>query len=89
MVCALTQAVYIATAKLYGPENSIHIEVLLPAFVVGMLMKHKHIDTPTEQRVSTGISFLFMLLVGLSMPARHGRPGRHRGRPPRSRDRNP
>lgn len=68
MVCALTQAVYIATAKLYGPENSIHIEVLLPAFVVGMLMKHKHIDTPTEQRVSTGISFLFMLLVGLSMP---------------------
>ena len=68
VVCALTQAVYIATAKLYGPENSIHIEVLLPAFVVGMLMKHKHIDTPTEQRVSTGISFLFMLLVGLSMP---------------------
>ena len=44
VVCALTQAVYIATAKLYGPENSIHIEVLLPAFVVGMLMKHKHID---------------------------------------------
>ena len=37
VVCALTQAVYIATAKLYGPENSIHIEVLLPAFVVGML----------------------------------------------------
>ena len=74
MVCALTQAVYIATAKLYGPENSIHIEVLLPAFVVGMLMKHKHIDTPTEQRVSTGISFLFMLLVGLSMPLVTGAP---------------
>lgn len=74
VVCALTQAVYIATAKLYGPENSIHIEVLLPAFVVGMLMKHKHIDTPTEQRVSTGISFLFMLLVGLSMPLVTGAP---------------
>lgn len=88
VVCALTQAVYIATAKLYGPENSIHIEVLLPAFVVGMLMKHKHIDTPTEQRVSTGISFLFMLLVGLSMPLVTGARPTPRP-PPRSRDRNP
>ena len=52
----------------YGAENSIHIEVLLPAFVVGMLMRHRHIDTPAERRVATGISFLFMLLVGLSMP---------------------
>lgn len=67
-VCAVTQAVYLATKHYYGADNSIHIEVLLPAFVVGMLMRHRHIDTPTEQRVSTGISFLFMLLVGLSMP---------------------
>ena len=52
----------------YGPENSIHIEVLLPAFVIGMLMKHREIDTPTERRAATGISFLFMLLVGMSMP---------------------
>lgn len=71
-VCALTQIVYIVTAKLYGPENSIHIEVLLPAFVVGMIMKHKHIDTPSERRITTGISFLFMLLVGLSMPLMTG-----------------
>lgn len=74
VVCALTQAVHIATAKLYGPEDSIHIEVLLPAFVVGMLMKHKHIDTPAERRITTGISFLFMLLVGLSMPQVTGAP---------------
>ncbi len=67
-VCLLTQAVYLVTARLYGPENSIHIEVLLPAFVVGMLMRHRHIDTPAERRVATGISFLFMLLVGMSMP---------------------
>ena len=26
------------------------IEVLLPAFVIGMLMKHREIDTPTERR---------------------------------------
>ena len=68
IVCALTQAVYLATKHWYGAENSIHIEVLLPAFVVGMLMRHRHIDTPVERRVATGISFLFMLLVGLSMP---------------------
>ena len=68
VVCVLTQALYIVTARWYGPENSIHIEVLLPAFVIGMLMKHREIDTPTERRAATGISFLFMLLVGLSMP---------------------
>lgn len=68
VVCAVTQGLYLATAHWYGAENSIHIEVLLPAFVIGMLMRHRHLDTPTERRVSTGISFLFMLLVGLSMP---------------------
>lgn len=47
---------------------NIHIEVLLPAFVLGMVMRHKHIDTPIEYKISTGISFLFMMLVGLSMP---------------------
>ncbi len=67
-VCLLTQIVYYITAYLYGHDESIHIEVLLPAFVVGMLMKHHDIDTPTERRISTGISFLFMLLVGVSMP---------------------
>lgn len=67
-VCLATQAIYLATSHLYGPDNSIHIEVLLPAFVIGMLMRHRHIDTPAEQRISTGISFLFMLLVGMSMP---------------------
>lgn len=75
VVCALTQLVHIVTARLYGPENSIHIEVLLPAFVVGMLMKHKEIDTAAERRITTGISFLFMLLVGLSMPLVTGAPG--------------
>ena len=68
VVCALTQLLYLATAHWYGPENSIHIEVLLPAFVIGMLMKHRDHDTPAERRASTGISFLFMLLVGMSMP---------------------
>lgn len=68
LVFAATQSLYMVSKSLYGEAGSIHIEVLLPAFVVGMIMKHKEIDTPIEHRVSTGISFLFMFLVGMSMP---------------------
>lgn len=68
LVFVATQAVYYFSKQLYGEEGSIHIEVLLPAFVLGMIMKHKEIDTPVEHKVSTGVSFLFMFLVGLSMP---------------------
>lgn len=68
VVFVCTQALYLISKHLYGEDGSIHIEVLLPAFVLGMVMKHKEHDTPMEQRVSTGISFLFMFLVGVSMP---------------------
>ena len=68
LVFAVTQAVYLISKNLYGEEGSIHIEVLLPAFALGMIMKHKEIDTPIEHKVSTGVSFLFMFLVGVSMP---------------------
>lgn len=62
----------------------IHIEVLLPAFVLGCVMQRPagsdpHADDrreghqegpgdPKEQRVSTIVSAAFMVLVGLSMP---------------------
>lgn len=68
IVFVVTQSVYMISKSMYGEEGSIHIEVLLPAFVLGMIMKHKEIDTPLEHKVSTGISFLFMFLVGMSMP---------------------
>lgn len=68
----ITQAVYLVSKHFYGENASIHIEVLLPAFVLGMIMKHKHIDTKTEHNVSTAISFLFMFLVGVSMPVFFG-----------------
>ncbi|NCC09033.1 MAG: sodium:proton antiporter [Bacteroidia bacterium] len=68
LVFGVTQLVYLGTKSLYGEEGSIHIEVLLPAFVLGMIMKHKEHDTLIERRASTGISFLFMFLVGISMP---------------------
>ena len=68
IVFACTQVVYLVSKHLYGEAGSIHIEVLLPAFVLGMVMKHKEHDTPSERKVSAGISFLFMFLVGVSMP---------------------
>jgi hypothetical protein len=60
----------------------VHIEVLLPAFALGCIMKplnHPHADDtreghqegpedPREQTVSTITSGAFVLLVGLSMP---------------------
>ena len=68
LVFIATQSLYLISKSLYGEAGSIHIEVLLPAFIVGMIMKHKEIDTPVEHKMATGISFLFMFLVGMSMP---------------------
>lgn len=68
----VTQLIYLGSKSLYGEAGSIHIEVLLPAFILGMIMKHKHIDTAVEYNVSTGISFFFMFLVGVSMPVFFG-----------------
>lgn len=68
VVFAATQVIYVVSKSLYGADGSIHIEVLLPAFVLGMVMKHKEVESPVERKVASGISFLFMFLVGLSMP---------------------
>lgn len=67
LVFAATQSLYLITKNLYGEDASIHIEVLLPAFVLGMVMKHKDIDTAWERKASTGISFIFMFLVGMGI----------------------
>ncbi len=67
-VFGITHIIYMVTKHYFGAENSIHIEVLLPAFVLGMVIKHKHIDSASEERASSFISFIFMFLVGMSMP---------------------
>ena len=64
----LTLTIYIVTKHFWGAEGSIHIEVLLPAFVVGMIIRNRHVGGKQEERASTAISLLFMLLVGMSMP---------------------
>ena len=63
-----TYLIYVLTAHFFGEEGSVHIEVLLPAFVLGMVMKHSHGSSKGDDRAATVISLLFMLLVGMSMP---------------------
>lgn len=61
-------AIHALTKYLFGEDGAVEIEVLLPAFVVGMVIKNRHVGGKAEERVATGISLLFMLLVGMSMP---------------------
>ena len=61
LIFLATQLLYLGSKQLYGEEGSIHIEV-------GMIMKHREHDTPVERKVSSGVSFFFMFLVGMSMP---------------------
>lgn len=80
----LVSEVFYVVSKLIDDVVPIHIEVLLPAFVLGCVMARPeghdpHIDdsreghqegpeTPDEQKVATIISGAFMVFVGLSMP---------------------
>lgn len=64
----ICQGLYIITKKFFGVDSAIHIEVLLPAFVLGMIMRTQHVTCLKEEKISTSISYLFMLLVGLSTP---------------------
>ena len=84
LIAGVSEIVYVFTGFI-DDTLPIHIEVLLPAFVLGTMMKRPHdadphIDdareghqegpeSPEEQKVSTIISAVFMVLVGLSMPA--------------------
>jgi Kef-type K+ transport system membrane component KefB len=82
-IVAVSEAIYQGT-RLIDDVVPVHVEVLLPAFVLGVMMARPaghdpHRDdareghqegpeSPAEQRVATAISAVFMVLVGLSMP---------------------
>ncbi len=84
-IITLVSEIIYRASKVHNDVVPIHIEVLLPAFVVGCIMarpanQDPHSDDsreghqegpedPNEQRVATTISAAFMVLVGLSMPA--------------------
>jgi Kef-type K+ transport system membrane component KefB len=82
-IAAVSEVIY-KTSLLFDDIIPIHIEVLLPAFVLGCMMARPsghdpHCDdcreghqegpeSPEEQKVATIVSAVFMVLVGLSMP---------------------
>lgn len=82
-IAFVSEVIYRAS-KAFDDVVPIHIEVLLPAFVLGCMMarpsgQNPHQDddrnghqegpeSPREQRVATIISAVFMVMVGLSMP---------------------
>ena len=68
ILVALTEMVYLFTKMWFGHDGGIHIEVLLPAFVLGMVAKTVHQQTACDEKMTGLISYLFMLLVGLSTP---------------------
>ena len=70
VIVFLSNFIYIITKMLFGESGALHIEILLPAFVFGMVMKHNkhHIVNKMEAHVTDFISYTFLLLVGLSTP---------------------
>lgn len=87
IITALSEAIYLASRAIQE-DVGIHIEVLLPAFVLGCLMArpaghgqggsqstaihspHEDVlERPVEKKVATIVSAIFMVLVGLNMPA--------------------
>ncbi len=67
LVVAMSEFIY-NSSKLIS-DKGVHIEVLLPAFVLGVIMRTKHIHDKRDQEITQIISYVFMFLVGLSMPA--------------------
>jgi len=81
-IAVVSEFVY-KSSKLIDESIPIHIEVLLPAFVLGCIMAyprhsedavddeahlHAEIETPTEKSAAAVVAAIFMVFVGLSMP---------------------
>lgn len=65
-VVFLSQFIYETSKMVFS--NGIHIEILLPAFVLGMVIKNKHDEKKADISASNLISYVFMFLVGMTMP---------------------
>jgi hypothetical protein len=65
-VVFLSEAIYHTSKMVF--TNGIHIEVLLPAFVLGMIIRNEHKERESDHSAANLISYIFMFLVGMSMP---------------------
>ncbi len=64
----MAYSVVIAIAcEAFHMATGAHFEVLLPAFVLGCMLKSQH-ESVQDQRFSTIVAAVFMVLVGLSLP---------------------
>lgn len=68
ILVALFEGIYVITKEIFGPDSAVHIEILLPAFILGMVMKTREHHSKSDETASSIISYLFMFLVGLSAP---------------------
>ena len=68
ILVALFEGIYVVTKEIFGPDSAVHIEILLPAFILGMVMKTMEHHSKSDETASSIISYLFMFLVGLSAP---------------------
>jgi len=71
-IIGISKLIYF-TSMLIDQQVPIHIEILLPAFVLGTMMKYPEgaievLESPQEQNVATIVTSIFIFLVGLNMP---------------------
>jgi hypothetical protein len=85
LIAGAAELIYL-TSKTIDETVGVHIEVLLPAFVLGTMISKSHnrikggagkeeediLELEGEKRVSYIVSSVFMVLVGLSMPLLEG-----------------
>lgn len=74
VIYGITLLIEVYSKYLYGAEGAVHIEVLLPAFIFGVILKTDHeVSKRRKDTMYTNcISYIFMFLVGLSMPSFFG-----------------
>jgi Kef-type K+ transport system membrane component KefB len=70
VIVAVSELIYVGSKQI-DASVPIHLEVLLPAFVLGCMLKPDHAvhHDKIELRATTVVSACFMVLVGLSMPS--------------------
>jgi Kef-type K+ transport system membrane component KefB len=80
IITAMTEILYYITNYHIAME-AIHIEVLLPAFILGVVIETEpededhvpdHIAEAQDEKAKTYVSAIFMILVGFSMPPLFG-----------------